>query len=120
MNNIKVYKYDLNGKFIKEYINISEAAYFNNTTHTKILNGLKRKSKYCANFLWSTEFKLELKPYVGIIKKVYQYDFKDNLIKEWDSVNEAAKYFISNPNAIRIAIRKNSISCCYLWSYIKK
>jgi hypothetical protein len=120
MDSIKVHQYNIDGTYIRQYNNVSEAAYFNGTTHTKILNALKRKSKYCNGFLWSTEFELSLPPYIGIRKKVYQYDFGDNFIKEWDSVHEAAEYFNVVPNSIRQAIRKNTGCCGYLWSYNKK
>ena len=54
-------------------------------------------------------------------KKVYQYDENDNLIKKWDSLSDAARYFKKSVSSIS--------SCCkgklkkvggYNWSYEEK
>jgi hypothetical protein len=49
-------------------------------------------------------------------KPIYQYDFSGNLIKKWDCVSEAARYYSCNPCTI-INCSKGRIKSCkgYMW-----
>ena len=51
-------------------------------------------------------------------KVVLQYDLAGNFIREWNSVDEAAKYYNRTGAAIRMCcIGKNSKSAGFVWKY---
>lgn len=51
-------------------------------------------------------------------KVVLQYDLDGNFIREWNSVDEAAKYYKRTGAAIRMCcIGKNSKSAGFVWKY---
>lgn len=49
----KIYQFDLEGNFIKEWKSISEAARFVNTTNSNIIRAAKGNSVHCKNYKWS-------------------------------------------------------------------
>jgi hypothetical protein len=59
-------------------------------------------------------------------KKIIQYDFQGNLIKEWNSAVEAERYMNNAPNAHWKELNNNINDCCrgkqkssygYIWKY---
>lgn len=49
---------------------------------------------------------------------IIQYDLKENIIQEWDNMQQAAKHFNINPESIRQCLRGISKKCVgFKWSY---
>lgn len=119
---IPCYQYDLNGKFIKEYSSISEAARAMNGQHTNILSVLQNKTYTAYGFRWSlkkTE-KLEfLKTnYTGVNKIIFQYDLQGNFIQSYESSKAAARALgKSQGNISSAATGKRKSAYGFLWSY---
>ena len=90
-----VYQYSLDGKFIKEYPSLSQAAYENNTKHSIIGNacrsGINHKS---INYRWSYEYLGEqvawdLMRNNNFYQEVYCYDLDGNYLRRYETVTEA-------------------------------
>lgn len=113
---IKVYQYDLNGNFIKEYGSYSEAARNIKTAPGNILYALKNKAAYCKGYYWCKE---KLKNYYPENSKfIYQYDLNKCLIKKWRKLNDIEKELkINKKNLIwTIDSSKKKIYSGYIWS----
>lgn len=112
-----VYRYNLNGKFDKEYISIAEACKDVKGSHGNIIRAIKNNRTSCG-YKWSyikSEIiqpfsELDLKPV-----KVAQYDMNHNLIKVWDSVAECKKVF---PSCQRVCRKERRSTNGYLFEYI--
>lgn len=121
MNNYKIYQYDLNGKFIREFESISQAAHVNKINHSVINKGLSHKYGYANCYLWSDKPKLKLKPYkpkhINQIKKVYQYDLNGNYITTFKSCSEAERQLNISKGLISDALKRKGYSSGFMWSY---
>lgn len=88
----KVYQYDSNGNFIKEYETQKQAELDN--PGSNITKSIKLKSLDFNNYMWSLE-KLDNFNSKGISKnskrKVGEFDKEGNLIKTWNSGRQCAK-----------------------------
>ena len=111
----KVWQYDLNGNFIKEFNSAKEVK-----DELGYCNISKAISKDCAlyGFLWGRPSDDKSKVVVKRRKiqktqKVWQYDLKGNFIKEFNSVKEA-KDELGSGN-IQKAILKEGSSGGFLW-----
>lgn len=93
---VTVYQYDLNGKYIRTYSSIQDAADCNGVTHEAIDHAIILKQKSC-NSYWSTDKldQLDLSLYnKGLNHKVpiYVYDILGNLINSCVSEQECANF----------------------------
>jgi group I intron endonuclease len=50
-------------------------------------------------------------------RKILQYDVGGKLVKEWNSITEAASFFSGHRQNIRYAIKKNSTAYGHKWEY---
>jgi hypothetical protein len=91
----KVFQYDLNGNFIKEWDRPEQASKELNVSHSGISSVCNGKNKTAGGFIWkrngNTDFSRNLEPKKTTAKKIFQYDLKGKFIKEWDSVSAASK-----------------------------
>jgi hypothetical protein len=103
-----VAQYDLDGKFIKVYISVTEAHKQTKISDSQIVQCCKRKiiNKTAGGFIWryyndskknipKKDIKLSSNK-----KCILQYDLKGNLIKEWDGVRIAARGLNFSPSYI--------------------
>jgi hypothetical protein len=105
----KVYQYDLNGNFVREFENahiITELYNLNN-----LYDHLKGKSKKCGKFIYSYEKKDTISKWVktnnGPTKKIVQYDLKGKFIKIFNSIIESSRELNINDSIINgICIRR--------------
>jgi hypothetical protein len=94
-----VYCYDLEGNYIREFSSITEATEFTNAKQPNISIALNNHHKQCNGYRFTTTKYIRLFKYSNTKggKKVYLYDTEGNLVKEFRTRKEAAKYFgISN------------------------
>lgn len=115
----KVYQYNKDGTFIKEWDSISDAARFYNTYRSNIVCNCKGKTRHSVGFLWSYEKKDSIPP-MRFINGVSIIQMKEDggFIREWKSIKEAALFYNVTPSAIRCALtgyRKRA--CGYKWKY---
>jgi group I intron endonuclease len=103
----KVFQYDLNGKFIKEWFSITEASLFYNIHKSNISKNCLKKTNKFFGYIWSFEYKNYVS--TNIIqnkkkKKVLQYTINDVFLQEWNSLTEASQH-------LNILISKISLVC---------
>lgn len=116
-NLVPIYRYDLNGKFEKEYKSIAEAQKDLGKSLKNIARSIKTGGT-CAGYKWSyiksdilkTFSEEDLKPI-----KVAQYDLNHNLIKVWNSVSECKKEF---PSCQKVCRKQRRSTNGYIFEYI--
>jgi hypothetical protein len=128
MYNTKIYKYDLDGNFVKEYESILDAVFQNNISyHSVLIKAINRKTNYCKGFLWSTSYKIKVQPYKPKKvdydlknKSVHKYDLMGNYICSYSNYTFAAKELGCKPSIIHKALNIESRQTKgFLWSLEK-
>jgi hypothetical protein len=86
----RVYKYSLEGELLAEYDSVKHAAAENGLGITNISSCCKKKANTCGGYFWS--FRADEKIFIKNKKnrQIRQYDMEGNLVKCWDSVNDAS------------------------------
>lgn len=101
-----VFQYDLEGNFIREYLNYKQASDFLQI-HKSVISAIIDTDKTGKGFRFTSIKKEKLNPttvWANIKKSVLQYDLNNNFIKEWNSAKEASK-------SLNIAIQ-HITACC--------
>lgn len=128
----KVFQFDKNGFFIKEWNSTQEAEREYNQKYSRdnIGSCCRKKQKSAYGYIWSYESKPELEYYlnrdnkpVGFgnhkYVKVNQYSLKGEFIKEWSSIKEANKFYnIKNDNISKCCNNKQKQTKGFVWTYI--
>ena len=116
--NCAIYQYDLEGNFIKEWTNLSEIRQFYGK-ELNIANSIKQ-GHACNGFQWSWEkvpFMKKLQNKSGRIRKVGKYDLNNNLIKVYNSVNEAKRE--NGSSVVNMLRGKQKTAKGYIYKYIE-
>jgi hypothetical protein len=132
---ITVMQYDIKGSFIKEWRSISEAGKtlnINISAITKCCKGVKNR-KSVGGFVWrykdtSKWFNPEYTCYTGISelnrlqrgrkkKPVTQMSLNGDVIKEWESPTDAAKFYNTTSENIYRSIKYNLTAVGFVWKY---
>ena len=115
-------QYSLDGKKIKEYPSVAEAARAMKVSHTSILVVCDRKI-HCntsKGFIWRyacDPLEGEFSPKTSKTK-VDQYERNGKFLKTWDSINEAVKEVgISSSSISKCCSGKSKTSGGYIWRY---
>ncbi len=120
------YQYDLDGNFIKKWKYREDAeVHFSGGNKSNITSCINGKQKTAYGFVWSREKIDKYKPSLPHQKTIYQYNNNMKLIKTWNNLSEAERYY--NPksfeknkygsNNIRACINgKQKIAYKYIWS----
>ena len=94
----KICKYDKNGNFISNYSTIKNAASETNTSYHGIKSCLHDEQQSSGGYIWKAEYvkkERKRKNYpLPSYKQVLQYDINNNLINEYDSIADAARYIL--------------------------
>jgi hypothetical protein len=123
INKVKVYQYDITGKFIKEWSSIKEASIYCNV-HISTLQKIATKNvnnNYCKGYYWNNTFKtnLETKPYrFAIFAKIKMIDPTNNKVIEIFKSKEDALRFLGKKKSgthITKSIRNNRLAYGYKW-----
>lgn len=119
---LKVYQYDVDGNFVKEWRSMSTAEKELKIPQTSISKYLKGLRILVGNSHWSN---IKRESYIGdkkrSNKKIYQYDKNGFFIKEWNSISEASKYFnVCNSTIDNGLIHRTNFPCGFYWDYEKK
>jgi hypothetical protein len=87
---IKIYQYDLEGNFIKEWKSTAEACNQLNLDRGHVCSVLKGNKHMVKEYMFRYEKYSKIEPCSSYrYKPVFQYDLKNNFIKEWKSTKEA-------------------------------
>ena len=125
----KILQYNIDGKFIKQFDSMSEAAYETKCNISQISKAIKCHT-IAANYFWcyindnwidsnlDNLHQIYVKSIKYTQKKIIQFDLNHNPIKIYNSVTEAAKYLnIKSVGNISRAAKNNSICKNYYWKY---
>lgn len=120
----KVYQYDLDGNFIKEYDSISIAALKTNSNKCGISSCCNNRQLSCNNYQWSFELTKKTKYSRKLSrckeKPVFQYTLDGEFVKEFRSISEAARLTNNYHENISSCANKRTSSCGgYVWSFDK-
>ena len=113
---LKVYQFDMCGKFIKEYSSVKVASDTNNTSTQSIMGCLTGKSMSSNGYIWSrsndSQFiktivdKNSNKLHNGKPRMVYKYDSNMNLLNIYNTCSDAK----SNEDINTVTLKKYCIS----------
>jgi hypothetical protein len=123
INKVKVYQYDLIGKFIKEWSSIKEASLYCNV-HISTLQKIATKNvnnNYCKGYYWNNIFKtnIETKLYrLATFGKIKMIDPLNNkVIQIFKSKEEALRFLGKKKSGTHInkSIKNNRLAYGYRW-----
>lgn len=102
---LPINQFDLNGKFIKTWNNMADAADFYCVSHTAIMNAVKFKGS-CKHFYWSKDASINVDNYTNSETKCFQYDAESGkFIAFYNSIKEAAYIVGVTPQSIGNAMQ---------------
>lgn len=117
----KVKQYDMEGKLIREWPSIQDAADFLGVTHTSISSVCRKINSMSAGFRWAyaTDQLAELKNKVRYLA-VEQYTQEGKLVKTWESAREAQRELGVNSRSIHQVCRGRGRTVGgFQWKYAK-
>lgn len=88
----KVYQFDLDGNFIKEYISLTEASRQTKTSRTSISGCIAGYYKKANNYIWSKDKNIDIKninPHYARKTPLYMCDENKNILEEYNNTREA-------------------------------
>jgi len=108
-----IYKYSLTGEYICKYNSLNIASSECNISKSSICRHINGTYKKAGNYLWSYDYKEFISPYekstknfIYLNKKVQILDYiTKELIMEFNSLKECAKYFKTHKPSISHAIK---------------
>lgn len=118
-----IFCYDLDGRFLKDYLSMGQAARELNVHYTAISNAIKFKRKSCG-FLWSLERKDQVIPperkncAIKNRKAIDMLDQQGNFIRKFNSILEASSFIERVPGGFKdVMSGRNSHWGGYRWRY---
>lgn len=116
-----VYQFDLNGNYIQQWDNITEAGRSLNINYTSISSCCSKNRNSAGGFLWSYSKTCNPKPLKTSRKHtngVNQYDLNGNFIKSYASIKEAAAETGFSKSSIQgCCSGQSQTSHGYKWEY---
>ena len=118
-NSKKIYQFDLQGKFIKEWVGATQVEKKLGIKHQNISNCCAKKNKSAGGFIWSYTKKININEYKQKLKKpILQYNLNGNFIREWESARQIQKELgFFNSNICNCCNGKIKKSNNYIWKY---
>ena len=114
-----IYKYDLSGKLVEKFENLTDAAQSINATKQDVSRAALNVNQTYGGFIWSYDYvELYIPKEDKRLKRVYQYDVDGNLINIFKSVAEASRKTNITKSGIAKACRgERKQSGGYVWKY---
>jgi group I intron endonuclease len=113
----KIYKYTLDGEYIREYSSVTEAAKAVGGKASNLCVVCSGKMKSSHGYIWSYEKNDEIST---AFKRIHQYDLDGVFIKTYDTLTEASNSVGGKLAAIsNVCSGRNKTSYGYRWSYNK-
>ena len=115
-----IYQYDLDGKFVKSYVCLQDAADSINVKKKQISRVCLSVNNMLKQFYWSYEYVERFIPNRDLRKKkVGQYTTDGELLKEFKSISDASKQTGCNKTSIAKVCREERKLCGgYFWKYL--
>lgn len=125
----KVYQYDLQGNFIKEYQHAMEAAFMLKINYSNIYLSIYGIMRHCNKSIWTDKYYIKLpqemldealkSKWIKYDRPIYQYDKFGNFIKSYKNLKEISdkRGVQSNVRMCLIGKLKQTQNC--FWSFIK-
>ena len=112
---IKIYQYDLEGNFIKEWKSTAEVCKKLNLDRGHVCSVLKGNKYMVKGYMFRYEKYDKIEPCSSYkYKPVFQYDLTDNFIKEWKSTSEAENY-LNKVGIYSVLTGKTKTCAGYKW-----
>jgi group I intron endonuclease len=113
---VKIYQFDKDGEFIKEWNSILEAENFYGKG---IKSVLANKTNISRNFIWSYDSKITLNlSRHKNERRVNQLNLNDEFIKTWNSLTEVEKTLgFPNSNISSCCLKKQKTAYGFKWEY---
>ena len=117
----QVIQYDLEGNFIKEWINIPEICKINDYHYNNIRECCLKINQFSYNFIWRFKGDKEiLSNYKRPGKKILQYNTEGELLNEFQTLKEASNLLKCTQNGISQCLRgKSKTIKGYIFKYKK-
>lgn len=118
--NKSVCKFDLTGKLLNTYFNVTEAAKQHNTSMQSIIKCCKRKQKTADGFLWTYKNEQLFIPAPHKSKSVGMFDINTNkLIQTFINAKQAGEYCKTNANPIYRCCRgEQPTALGFIWKFL--
>lgn len=101
----KIYQFDYNGNFVREYDQIILAAKLNNINYNTIQSAINNK-RGTHGFYWSKEPKIDITEYnYKNFLKYYIYDEKGNFVQEFDKAESIKEFLNTNSGNLSRAVK---------------
>jgi len=114
----KVYQFDKELNFIKEFKSVNQASKQMNIPRRNIRYVCEKLRDSSGGYIWSYERELILRVTKRQDKRVYQFNKRDYLIGEYESVSKASTQTnIPASNISKAALGKRKTTGGYIWSY---
>ena len=116
----KIYQYNLEGEYLKEYNSISEAENNTKISHSNIVACLKGRRNTAGNYRWSYEKVNNLGPLIkkqGFHKELYQYSLDGKLINKYSSVAEASRQTGYGKEYLAKKAKEKGKAYGFIWTY---
>ena len=108
-NRIKVYQYDLEGNFIKEWSSKHEVCNALNIKYANILETVRRENSSLNGFIFKNYKKEKIPGFVnGSFKKINVLDKDFNLLFTFKSIADCGRYLNIKSNAIYTSAKRNT------------
>ena len=116
---IKIYQYDLDGNFIKEWVSATEVSRILKLNQSNISGCCTRNRNECGGYQWRFYKKDKIEPYSKrCYKKVSQKTKEGVLIKTYKSATDAAKELTLDSSSIIKCCKGKSQTCGgFKWEY---
>lgn len=116
-NQNEILKYDINGKYISSYKSITDASIENSILKCNISSCIKGRTKTAGGYIWRSK----LESCTDTITKILKFDLNANILKEYNSLNEAHLDSQISKSTIYSAINSHShYGGGFLWSKNEK
>lgn len=119
----KIYQYNLNGDFIREWENFEELNKYNNKySFSGISTACNDEKKSYKGSLWRYKKYDKLNRHIHNweknFKKVNQYDLDNNYLKTWNSIKEIEQFYKLAPGSISRCCNGKMKRCKgYIWKF---
>lgn len=115
---VKVFQFDKQLNFIKEYESLHEASKATGIARRNIKYVCNKKRDTAGGYIWSYTREIEVRISKKQDKKVYQYNMRNYYVGEYNSISEAARETnTSRCNISKVALGKRLTANEYYWSY---
>lgn len=121
----KVYQYDLEGNFIKEYESVTQASKETNTNRTSIINCVNGIYKKANDYVWSYSNKInidEINPKYDIKTVIYKCNENKEVLEKYNNTREAEiknNFKYNSYKQILKYLDTNKIYNGYYWYRVK-